>query len=166
MQPSLCSRSFPKHFLTRLVMAGMLCLWWSTAHAQIQLDRFYPPAVSIDQETVIQAEGKFPTWPVQVVCDRDELEIRAAKESGKLKIRVPADAAPGVIWLRVHDQTSASKLCPLLIEPAAVVLETEPNNEIAAANAPPSPGVLAEVLAGRLEKSGDVDTFRVQVRAG
>ncbi len=134
----------------------------STAIAQIQLDRFYPPAVAIGEETVIKAEGKFPAWPVEIVCDRDEVKIEAAKESGELTLAIPAGTAPGVAWVRMHDKTSASKLVPLLIEPIKPLVEIEPNNNIAAA----AKVDLPNVVVGRLEKSGDVDSFRVAVRRG
>ena len=111
---------------------------------------------------MIKAEGKFPAWPVEIVCDRDEVTIEAATESGELAVAIPAGSAPGVAWVRMHDKTSASKLVPLLIEPIKPLTETEPNNEIAAA----ATVGLPNVLAGRLEKSGDVDSFRIAVRSG
>ena len=143
---------------------ALLALAWSasTAVAQIQLDRFYPPAVAVGEETVIKAEGKFPAWPVEIVCDRDELKIVTAKASGELEVTVPAGTAPGVAWVRMHDKTSASKLVPLLIVPIKPLTETEPNNDIAAA----ATVGLPNVLVGRLEKSADVDSFRVAVRSG
>ncbi len=148
----------PIHFAVLLV--AMLST--STATAQIQLDRFYPPVVAIGAEATLKAEGKFPVWPVEIVCDRDDVKIDAGKASGEVKIVVPAEAAPGVAWVRMHDKTSASKLVPILIEPIKPLAETEPNNDVAAAGKIDLPNV----LVGRLEKSGDVDSFRIAVRAG
>ncbi len=134
----------------------------STATAQVQLDRFYPPVVAIGSEASLKAEGKFPAWPVEIVCDRDDVKIEAGKESGELKVLVPTEAAPGVAWVRMHDGTSASKLVPILIEPIKPLAETEPNNDVAAA----AKIDLPNVVVGRLEKSGDVDSYRIDVRAG
>ncbi len=156
LPPNSCTaRSCWKAFL-------FLSLSIGNASAQVQLDRFYPPAVSAGDETTIKAEGKFPTWPIEAVCDRAEITVAPAKDSGNLQVVVPADAAPGVAWIRIYDKTSASSLVPLLIEPCKVHSEAEPNNSIADATKADLPCV----LVGRLEKSGDVDTFRVAIRSG
>ncbi len=126
------------------------------------MDRFYPPVVSVGRETLIQAEGKFPKWPVKFVCDRVDVEIAAADESGKLKVTLPASSAPGVTWVRCYDEASASNLIPLLIEPIPAASEVEPNNKIADATSLES----TSVIYGRLEKNGDVDTYRMSVKQG
>jgi hypothetical protein len=118
--------------------------------------------VAIGSEASLKAEGKFPIWPVEIVCDRDDVKIDAGKESGDVKVVVASEAAPGVAWVRMHDKTSASKLVPILIEPIKPLAETEPNNDVADA----AKIDLPNVLVGRLQKSGDVDAFRVAVRGG
>lgn len=133
----------------------------SEVSGQVQLDRFFPPAVGVGQSVVIQAEGKFPKWPIDVVVDRSDVSIKAEKDSGKLKIEVAADAAPGIAWVRVLDSTSASGLVPLLIEPTAPIEEVEPNQTLGEATVLEMPCS----LVGRLSKSGEVDTFRVSAKA-
>ena len=128
----------------------------------MQLDRFFPPAVGAGQSVVIQAEGKFPKWPIEVVVDRSDISIQADKDSGKLKVEVPGDAAPGIAWVRGLDATSASNLVPLLIEPISPVSEVEPNETLTDATGLDMPCI----LVGRLAKSGEVDTFRLSVKAG
>jgi hypothetical protein len=134
----------------------------SVAEAQVQLDRFDPAATSIGAESTIKAEGKFPTWPPQIVCDRPDVKLTALEKSGELQVHVDPDAAPGVAWIRLHDETSASSLVPLMIESAAVTVEKEPNQRLAEATEIASP----TTVCGRLEKSGDVDTFRIAARSG
>ncbi len=142
--------------------AVLVAVTVGNASAQVQLDRFFPPVATVGVESTIKAEGKFPSWPPEVICDRAEIDISAGKESGSLKVVVPPDAAPGVAWIRMHDKLSASKLVPLLIEPTEPLVEVEPNNAVAEATKAPLPAV----LVGRLAKSGDVDTFRFSVQAG
>ena len=132
------------------------------ASAQLQVDRFYPPVVSAGGETIVQAEGKFPNWPVQIACGRDDVEVTAQEKSGHFSIRVPVDAAPGIAWVRCYDNASASSLVPLLIAPLATVEETEPNNKPDEA----TPVELPAVLFGRLDKSNEVDTFRLKLSKG
>lgn len=132
------------------------------AAAQVQLDRFYPPVVSVGNTTTVKAEGKFPKWPVKAVVDRDDVEVIIEKDSGQLSVKLPADAAPGIAWIRLFDDASASKLVPLLIESAATIEEVEPNQKIAEA----TPISLPAIAYGRLAKSNEIDTYRVQLKQG
>lgn len=133
-----------------------------SANGQVKLDRFYPPAVAIGVESSLKAEGKFPNWRVSVDCDRPEISITAGKDSGDLKVAVPKDASPGVAWVRLHDKVSASSLVPILLEPIAPLAETEPNNDADSSMKLELPSV----VVGKLGKSGDVDSFRIEGRAG
>ena len=151
----------PVVLISRLVWA-MLALLPSIASAQVQLDRFYPPVVHIGGETVVNAEGKFPTWPVEIVSDRDDVKIVVGKDSGQLTVNVSTDVSPGVVWIRMLDSASASKLVPLLIESIAATSEVEPNNKIIEA----TPVELAAVVYGKLAKSNDLDTYRVKLKRG
>lgn len=141
----------------------LLCLAVSTpAIAQVQLDRFYPPVVSVGSKTTVKAEGKFPKWPVKAVVDRDDVEVSVEKDSGRLSVQLSADAEHGIVWVRLVDETSASKLVPLLIEPTATLEEVEPNQKIAEATSV----TLPTIVYGRLAKSNEIDTYRVQVKQG
>ncbi len=150
--------------LTRLSLSAVLFagLCAANADAQVVLDRFYPPTVGIGGEAIIAAEGKFPVWPVQIVSDRADVQVQATEESGKLRVVTSADTAPGPVWIRMHDPATASQLVPLLVERGKVVAEVEPNNLLTEATVTDLPAA----LVGRLEKSGDVDTFGVSVSAG
>ena len=132
------------------------------ANAQLQLDRFFPPAVSAGEESSIKAEGKFPQWPPQIVCDRADVHLSPEAKPGELRVRIDGGSPPGVAWIRLVDDSSASRLVPLMIEPVSVSIESEPNNMIAEATTCESPSV----VCGRLEKSGDLDTYRIAVKDG
>lgn len=132
------------------------------AGAQITLDRFYPPVVGGVGETTVTAEGKFPNWPCQVSCDRGDISVTAAKDSGKLTVTIDQPVPPGVAWIRLHDGKSASSLVPLLIGTSTVTAEQEPNNRLAEATEIELPAI----VAGRLHKSGEVDAFRLKVASG
>lgn len=142
------------------VLIGLLSS--SNSLAQVSLDRVFPPVVAAGEETSITAEGKFPKWPVEIYCDRDDVEITVGKDSGKLTVKLGKDIAPGIAWIRIYDQQSASALVPLLISPMSVTVEKEPNDKRAEANVISLPAV----IAGRLAKGGDSDAYRVSVKAG
>ncbi|WP_144057623.1 serine protease [Novipirellula maiorica] len=144
-------------------MSTLICLTFpSLASAQVQLDRFYPPVISVGNTVTVKAEGKFPKWPVKAVVDREDVEVVVEKDSGQLSVKLPADAAPGIAWIRLIDETSASKLVPILIEPSATLEEVEPNQKIAEATSVTLPAV----VYGRVAKSNEIDTYRVQVTKG
>lgn len=153
------------HSKIRRVVVAWSALCFATlanqAVGQIQLDRFFPPVVAAGQESLITAEGKFPSWPVDIDEHRDDIEIRAEEKSGQLKVTVPSDHPPGVVWVRMFDDKSSSKLVPLIVSPIAVTIEKEPNDKRSEA----SPLELPAVVAGRLAKRDDSDAFRVVVQA-
>ncbi len=147
-----------------LITAG---LWHAAAGSsarsqELNVDRLFPPSVTIGQATPVKLEGKVPNWPLQVQSDRADIQFQMSEESSGVTITVPADAAPGIAWLRFYDDSNASALVPLFIEPVAVAVETEPNNEIGQATRAELPAV----MIGRLEKANDVDCISVSVSAG
>ncbi len=144
------------------IAALVLLLPTAAVHGQVQLDRFYPPAVTIGNASKIKAEGKFSTWPPKLVCDRPDITLTPDKESGVIEVRAADDASPGVAWIRLFDDVSATSLIPLLVESEAVQLETEPNDRLDASQ----PVNLPILIAGKLEKSGDLDAFTVDLKAG
>lgn len=144
-----------------MVWFGMLALPVCT-HAQLSAERLFPPAVAAGQTATVIADGKFPNWPADVVCDRDDVRVLPAETSGQLTVEVPADAGPGVAWIRFTDAKSASPLLPLLISSVPVTVESEPNDLAADAVAIELPSK----IVGRLAKSGDSDAYRIHVRQG
>ncbi|MDB4749824.1 serine protease [Rubripirellula sp.] len=152
------------HSLVRVLLFVCLVGWFPSSHlqAQIQLDRFFPPAVGVGQSTEMKVEGKFPEWPIDLKTDRKDVSVQAAEKSGEVLVEVKADATPGVVWVRGVDKSSASGLIPLLIEPIDPVAEVEPNETLGNATEVKLPCV----VTGRLSKSGEVDTFQVAVKEG
>ena len=157
--------------LVKLVHCLPMFLWllgvlgWfpsNCVQAQIQLDRFFPPAVGVGQTVELKVEGKFPEWPIELVTDCDEVSVQAAEKSGQVLVEVNELATPGVVWVRGLDKTSASGLVPLLIEPLVPVSEVEPNETLENATQVELPCV----VTGRLSKAGELDTFRVEVKEG
>lgn len=145
-------------------VVSLLCLLTSSHHAaaQVELERFYPAAVQPGTSSTVKAEGKFPTWPVQAKVDRPGIIVTAAKENGTFKIDTTPEVAPGIAWVRLYDAVGAANLAPLLIMPAPVVMEVEPNDQLSNATS----SELPFAVAGKLEKSGDVDVFKVKLSAG
>ncbi len=131
------------------------------ARAQVQFERFFPPAVARGATTTIKAEGKFPQWPVAIECDQSDLKLECGEKPGEFKVTA-ADSAIGAAWIRLHDSASASALLPLLIESSAITAEAEPNEGLKQATS----ATLPTTAIGKLEKNGDVDMWKVTLREG
>ncbi len=137
---------------------------WAAVQAAPPAPTYLFPAGAQRGKTVeVTAGGSFERWPVQAWVDRPAVEVRAAKEKGKLTVAVAPDAVPGTYWIRLHDESGAGPLRPFLVGTLAEVQEQEPNDDPARPQVLPSASV---VVNGRLEKAGDVDGFAVRLHKG
>ncbi|TWT93967.1 serine protease [Stieleria varia] len=141
-----------------------LCVCLSSVVAgEVKLERFFPPVVTLGSDSKLVAEGDLSAWPMDFECDRAEVRITASPdEKNTLTFTTDANAAPGVAWIRVNSQNAISAWTPVLMTSAAVTVESEPNNEIGNAGSLDLP----TVVAGRLAKNGDVDSYRIKVTDG
>jgi len=134
---------------------------WAVA-APPKLTHLYPAGCQRGQTVTVTASGDFSTWPVQAWADRPGLSITAEKDKGKLRIAAAADAAAGVYWLRLYNSDGAAALKPFVVGTLPELVESEPND------APDKPQTVESriVISGKLNKSGDVDGYRVELNAG
>jgi len=133
------------------------------AAAPPTLSSLFPAGVQRGQTTEVTAGGTFGRWPVQAWADELGIEVKAAKERGRLTVSVAADTPPGLHWVRLFDQEGATSLRPFFIGNLPEVLEQEPNDDFRKPQVLPSSSV---TVNGRLEKPGDVDCFAVQLSKG
>src|SRR4051794_34702028 len=70
----------------------------------------YPAGARQGQAVEVCAAGTLERWPVRAWVDRKGVEVKPAKEKGKLAVTVAADAPPGVYWVRLFDEQGASAL--------------------------------------------------------
>ncbi|HWG45974.1 MAG TPA: PPC domain-containing protein [Gemmataceae bacterium] len=127
------------------------------------LTYLFPAGAQRGKTVEVIATGTFERWPVRAWVDRKGVEIKAAKDKGKLIVNVAADAVPGLCWIRLYDEQGGSVLRPFFIGTLPEIMEKEPNDE------PKKPQVLSGlpgVVNGRLEKAGDVDSFAFHLRKG
>jgi hypothetical protein len=122
----------------------------------------FPAGGQRGQTVSVTAAGDVSSWPVEAWVDRPGLNISAEKDKGKLKIEVAADAAAGVYWVRLFNQDGATAMRPFVVGTLPEVAENEPND---------GPDKLQAVeprlvINGKLAKSGDVDGYRIELRAG
>lgn len=124
---------------------------------------FFPAGARRGTAVEATAGGTFKPWPVEVHIDRSGLEFVAGEEEGHFTATVAADAPAGVYWIRLYNDEGSASLRPFIVGTLPEVVEAEPNDALNEAQEVESTGV---VVNGRLEKSGDVDSFAVAMEAG
>jgi len=147
-----------------LVLAVLLVIGPVIAQAAPpKVDYLFPAGAIRGSTTTVTAGGTIGNWPVQVWCDRSDLNIAAAGDKGKLTVTIPAEAPPGVAWIRLYDAEGAAALRPFIVGLIPEVIEVDPNNEPAKSQAIEG---LPVTVNGRFEQAGDVDVFAVSLKQG
>lgn len=127
-----------------------------------QLSLLVPFGGQVGTTLAVEATGKFPEWPVQIWSSDPRVQGVCLADTGKLELRIAADAQPGLGWIRCYTPQGASAVQPFLIGTAPHSSETEPNNNLSEAIRIEK---LPATLCGRLDKTADVDLVAVQLEA-
>ena len=127
------------------------------------VEHLFPAGAAPGSTVEVTATGQFERWPVRAWCSSGSLTIRPGTEKGKLTVVVAPDAPPGVHWVRLYDDEGTATPRPFLVGRLPEVEEVEPNDEPSKAQRVDPSGV---TINGRLGKNGDVDAFRVTLKAG
>ncbi|MAT15499.1 MAG: hypothetical protein CMJ46_09555 [Planctomyces sp.] len=94
---------------------------------------------------------------------RDDLKIEPGEKPNQLKIAIPAEARPGLAWIRLHNAEGASEPKPFQIGTSVEVTEQEGNNELDQATVIEQQSV---VMNGVLSSGSDVDCYKVHLEPG
>ncbi len=127
------------------------------------LDYLYPAGGQRGTTVTVTAGGKFEKWQVQAWTDSPGLKAQPGTASGSLSVQIDKDVAPGPHLLRLYNGEGASALRLFMVGADREVAEAEPNDEIAKAQPVDS---LPLTVEGQLEKSGDVDSYAVNLESG
>jgi hypothetical protein len=127
-----------------------------------KVNSLFPAGGQRGQTVAVTATGDFSTWPVQVWVERPGVSFTAEKDKGKFAVHIAPDAAVGIYWVRMHNADGASVLRPFVVGTLSEVAESETND------LPDKPQVVEPkvVINGKLGKSNDVDSYRVELRRG
>ena len=87
-----------------------------------------PPAVQVGTTATLALAGKPGNAPIEAWCDRPELSVSMTGEKPQLQVEVPADAVPGLCWLRFYNAEGCTAPVPLLVGVLPQVDDKEPNN--------------------------------------
>lgn len=158
--------SSSNRFTGEIVRAGLLflaCLILiaPAAAAPPQINSFFPAGAQRGTSVEVAASGTLGTAPKFWVGGKG-VSAEATASKGKLKVTVARDATPGVYWLRAYTAEGASALRPFIVGALPELVEKEPNDDFRKSQRV----VQSCVVNGKLEKSGDVDCFEVQLKKG
>ena len=126
------------------------------------LTQLFPAGIGRGGAYRVQLEGTFDPWPVEIVADRDGLDIEVTEEKGVVNITAKADAPSCVYYLRAVNAEGASTLRPIVVGTLANFTESEPNHEQGGWNEVDLP----VTVNGKLASSADVDQFSVVLDKG
>jgi hypothetical protein len=127
------------------------------------LDHLFPVAVQAGTTGTVTAIGKFDPWPPQVWVDAPGIVFKPGTNRGKFSVEIAADAPVGPHLVRAFNDQGASGLRFLFVTGETQLAEQEPNDDF---KQPQAIEALPVSLNGRLDKSGDVDSFAVELAAG
>lgn len=146
--------------LSYLCLSVFLC--GRASAAPPTLTYLYPAGAQRGTTVEVTAGGTFERWPVQVWVEGKGLEVKPAKDKGKLTVTVAADAVPGPYWLRLYDEEGATALRTFLVGTLPEVMEQEPNDDAK------KPQMIDGnvIVNGRLAKAGDVDCYGLKLKKG
>src|ERR1041384_1606406 len=122
-----------------------------------------PTALQAGKTNAVTAIGKFDPWPPKVWVDAPGIVFNAETNSGKFTVAVATNAPIGPHLVRVFNEQGTSTPRFFIVTKEPQGSEQEPNDDFA------KPQVIDRLpisLNGRLDKSGDVDSFAVTLETG
>ncbi len=127
------------------------------------LDHLFPSAVQSGATNSITLVGKFDPWPPALWADSPGFTFLPATNASALRVIVAPGVRAGPHWIRAYAPDGASIPHLLVVTPNPLILEQEPNDSFQKPQRIPT---LPSVVEGRLEKSGDVDSYSVALKRG
>ena len=135
----------------------------SLTAAPPSLEHLFPAGGERGSTNEVTLSGKFESWPPEVWVNQPGLEFVAQTNKGKFNVTIAANAAPGPRLIRLFNEEGASELRFFVVGDGRELADREPNNHFAQ---PQSLDAFPIVINGRLDKSGDVDSFAISMRGG
>ncbi len=122
----------------------------------------FPSGVAPGTTSEIQVDLAKGDWPLSIWTSQGEITAECGETKGLLRVSTGPHAEPGLVWIRLFGPQGAAPPFPLIVSRQAGQVEVEPNNLPRNAQAIESP----QIIDGRLDPSGDVDTVSLAVAAG
>jgi hypothetical protein len=145
------------------VLLAIVLSRMSLPAAEPSLTHLFPVAGQQGTTVSVKASGKFDPWPAQVWVDAPGIVFKPGKSAGQFDVEIAKDAAPGPHLIRVFNDQGASAPRFFIVAREPQTPEAEPNDEF---RSPQKIAALPATISGRLDKSGDVDSYAVTLKRG
>lgn len=122
----------------------------------------YPTGGQIGQKVTVKVSGKINQPGTEVWSSNPGITCEIPEKDNELVISSSSDARPGLYWLRFYNAEGATAQMPFVLGRLPEVVEAEPNNEVAKAQAIDK----STVINGKLGSSGDVDVYAIELKKG
>ncbi len=148
----------------RAVMVAAVVMLHAALGAPPVVQSLFPIGGQRGTEVVAQVSGTLDPWPLAAWADHPGIRISPdPMKKGFYKIGLAPDTPPGPHLLRFHNAHGASSPRVFLVGTAPDLPEVEPNDAFGAAQSVTN---LPVVIHGKLEKNGDVDSYKIGLKAG
>ena len=127
------------------------------------LDAIYPAGAPRGTTNLVYFSGKFDLWPPRIWLSAPGLTFSPQTNTGKLFVTVASDAEPGPRLIRCYNEEGITEPRLFLVGNGREISDVETNDNFRNAQQIPD---LPVTINGRLDKTGDVDSFILTVRAG
>ena len=127
------------------------------------VEYLFPAGARQDSTVEVTAGGKIDEWPLRLWADHPGITAEFSKDKGKLSLKVDGAVPPGPHLVRLYGAQGPSAPRVFVVGTGKEAREAEPNDEVSKAQ---PVDALPVTVNGRLEKSGDVDSYAVKLEAG
>ena len=131
--------------------------------ASPELKTIEPAGARRGTSSEVAVAGTFDKWPVRAWVSGSGVRWEPMKQKGKFTATVEADAVPGPRWVRLIGDDGASRPAAWIVSTTKEVAEKETNDELSGAQ---EVGPEPTTVNGALAKAGDLDSFRLSLKAG
>lgn len=146
-----------------LLLSLSVCLAAAVAADAPKIDRVFPPGLCRGTSVDVKLSGKPGDGPLRIWSDRAQLAFEVSEKQDAVHVTAPADAVPGIHWLRFYNDHGAAGLIPFFVGVVPESVEAEPNDGVASAQSLEAASV---TVNGVLQKTDDVDIFSLSLSAG
>ncbi|HXG48449.1 MAG TPA: PPC domain-containing protein [Methylomirabilota bacterium] len=127
------------------------------------LEHFLPVTVQAGATNTVAAIGKFDPWPPRVWVEGGGVEFLPQTNKAVFSVLAEPGTPAGPRLVRCFNAEGSSQPRVIIVSTDPVAMEAEPNDD----RARPQPvGRTPAIIDGRLDKTGDVDSFAVSLAAG
>ncbi len=142
---------------------------FSTSAAPPTLDAIFPAGGKAGSEVEVTFVGKIEPWPgklwfsekgFQFTPDPDE------KKKGKGKLKIPAGLKTNAVLIRAYNEEGASEPAIFAIGDKTEILEEEKDGSSVGKATALDPAKFPLVVNGRLEKSHELDSWKIPLNKG